>query len=102
MASVIHMLYGIFFAFKLRKLFSICDFSRAKDSGKVLNIIICYFYNFAFIKKLYIRNSLQSEAISKGSAVVYRSGQRKLTEAFKNADEGNVTNIAGASVIFLM
>lgn len=51
MASVIHMLYGIFFAFKLRKLFSICDFSRAKDSAKVLNIIICNFYNYRFHQK---------------------------------------------------
>ena len=42
MASVIPMLCGILLGLKLTKLFSICNLSGAKDSGKVLIIIIHY------------------------------------------------------------
>ena len=40
MASIISMWCGIFLGFELTKLFSICDFSVAKYSGKVIIIII--------------------------------------------------------------
>ena len=41
------MLCGVL-CFKLTKLFSICDFSEAKDSGKVLIIIVYYYYKFYY------------------------------------------------------
>ena len=48
MASVIPMLCcGILLGFELTKLLNICDFSSAKDSGKVLiTIIIIYYYYY--------------------------------------------------------
>ena len=46
MVRVISIPHSTLAGFKLTKLFGIYDFSVAKDSGKVLIIIIYCFYNY--------------------------------------------------------
>ena len=49
MVRVISIRHSTPAGFKLTKLFGIYDFSVAKDSGKVVIIIIYCFYNYYYI-----------------------------------------------------
>ena len=60
MVRVISLRYSTPTGLKLTKLFDIYDFSVAKDSGKVLIIIIYCFYNYYHSKDALTHRNLSS------------------------------------------
>ena len=56
MVRVISIRHSTPAGFKLTKLFGIYDFSVAKDSGKVVIIIIYCFYNYYYIDAIVLLN----------------------------------------------